>query len=112
MHGGWGSTWAGNTAPLPPPKSAGREHAHRAQCAAVLGYASAYARRGEYSNGDFHRQAEEISGECERRGLSLLDVVREREPEHQRALERPGLGYALRRIAEGKASGLVVSELS
>jgi DNA invertase Pin-like site-specific DNA recombinase len=77
----------------------------------VLGYASAYARRGEYSNRDFERQAEEISGECARRGLSLLGIVREREPEHQRALERPGLGYALRRIAAGEASGLVVSEL-
>jgi DNA invertase Pin-like site-specific DNA recombinase len=78
----------------------------------VLGYASAYAPPGEYCDGDFQRQAEEISGECERRGLALLGIVREREPEHLRALERPGLGYALRRIAAGEASGLVVSELA
>jgi DNA invertase Pin-like site-specific DNA recombinase len=60
------------------------------------------------------RQVEEIASECERRGLRLLEVVRERERErlHTRPLERPGLGYALGQLAAGRASGLVVSELS
>jgi DNA invertase Pin-like site-specific DNA recombinase len=58
------------------------------------------------------RQVEDIASECERRGLRLLEVVRERNRQHQNPLERPGLGYALRRIATGTAGGIVVSDLS
>jgi DNA invertase Pin-like site-specific DNA recombinase len=76
-----------------------------------LGYASVYTERGERADGELQRQVEEIARECERRGLRLLEVVRERERQHPGPLERPGLGYALGRIAAGTASGLVVSEL-
>jgi DNA invertase Pin-like site-specific DNA recombinase len=60
---------------------------------------------------EFRRQEAAIASECERRGLILLRVVHERDT-RRRPLERPGLGYALERIAAGEADGLVVSELS
>jgi len=65
------------------------------------------------SNGDDLRgQAELIASECDRRGLDLLEVVRDREVSCGKEFERPGLEYALRRVSEGEARGLVVSELS
>ena len=65
------------------------------------------------ANDELRREVEEIAAECERRGLRLLEVVRERELRHRRRpLERPGLAYALEQIAAGNASGLVVSDLS
>jgi DNA invertase Pin-like site-specific DNA recombinase len=79
--------------------------------AAVVGYALADAKQPDRAIPELRRQQEEIASVCERRGLRLLEVVREREWTHQRALERPGLGYALERIAAGQANGLVVSEL-
>jgi DNA invertase Pin-like site-specific DNA recombinase len=42
----------------------------------------------------------------------LLEVVHEREPTNGKALSRPGLTYALERIAKEEAGVLVVSELS
>jgi DNA invertase Pin-like site-specific DNA recombinase len=86
--------------------------ARRSIGARVLGYASWPAEQGERFNADLERQAKDIACECERRGLSLVGFVREREPQHQRALERPALGFALGRIAAGQASGLVVTDLS
>jgi hypothetical protein len=80
--------------------------------AVVLGYASTDAEQRERGSAELRRQVEEITSECARRGLRLLDVVRERDRRHQRSLERPGLGYALGRIAAGEASGLVVSDVS
>ena len=79
---------------------------------AVLGYASVGSYRNRGSNEDLQRQTIEIASECERRGLRLLEVVRERDPSDRREVDRPGLEYALGRIAAGKARGLVVSELS
>jgi DNA invertase Pin-like site-specific DNA recombinase len=79
---------------------------------AMVGYASADADQRARANDELRRQVEEIASECERRGLCLLEVVRERDREHRRPLERPGLGYALEQIAAGNASGLVVSDLS
>jgi DNA invertase Pin-like site-specific DNA recombinase len=78
----------------------------------VLGYATVDAQRGERPNGDFQKQTETIASECERRGLALLELVRERKPHHGHALDRPGLGYALQRISAGEAKGLVVAELA
>jgi DNA invertase Pin-like site-specific DNA recombinase len=88
------------------------DRAQKDQRDTVLGYASVDADHGERSMDDLRRQLDDIANECERRGLRLLEVVRERERPRQRPLERPGLGYALGRIAAGEASGLVVSELS
>lgn len=80
--------------------------------ATVLGYACVDAPPGEQFNDEFMAQAEKITSECERRGLVLLELVREREPEHLSGLSRPGLGYALDRISAGEAHGLVVAALS
>ena len=88
----------------------------RAQGAAsgppVLGYASIPREAaGEYRT-ELRTQLQAIVTECRRRGLVLVDVVREHEPERAKSLQRPGLGYALRRIANGEACGLVVADLS
>ena len=56
-------------------------------------------------------QATQIERLCRSRGWQLLHVVRDVENGHPKGLERPGLQYALERIAEGQASCLVVSEL-
>jgi DNA invertase Pin-like site-specific DNA recombinase len=50
-----------------------------------------------------------IEAACERAGLELSEVVTDRES--GRGLVRPGLTYALKQIAEGQASGLIVSDL-
>jgi DNA invertase Pin-like site-specific DNA recombinase len=77
----------------------------------VLGYASARAECGEYLQEDIRIQRTTIAAECRRRGVALLRVVHERDTRHRGPLERPGLGYALERIAAGEAGGLVISEL-
>jgi len=50
-----------------------------------------------------------IGEACDQAGWQLVDVVTDRET--GRGLERPGLTYALRQIADGRARGLVVSDL-
>jgi DNA invertase Pin-like site-specific DNA recombinase len=107
-----------------PPRRAGRTDGQRwaAERAApvpdgpadtpMLGYAIVSAPEGSVDRGELGEQAEEIAGECRRRGLELLELVREREPRNGKGLERPGLGHALERISAGEARGLVVSELS
>jgi DNA invertase Pin-like site-specific DNA recombinase len=78
----------------------------------MLGYAIFAAPPGGVDRAALAEQAEVITGECARRGLELLELVREREPRNGKGLERPGLGYAFARISAGEARGLVVSELS
>ena len=78
----------------------------------VYGYASVSERQGLIINRELREQAEAIAAECERLGLELLQVVSEREPPKGRGLTRPGLEYALRRILEGEAHGLIVCDLS
>jgi DNA invertase Pin-like site-specific DNA recombinase len=56
-------------------------------------------------------QADAIQRLCEQRGWELLRVVRDVENARTKGLERPGLLYALERIADGEASCLVVSHL-
>ncbi|HEY7619092.1 MAG TPA: recombinase family protein [Solirubrobacteraceae bacterium] len=51
----------------------------------------------------------ELEAACEHAGWELSEVVTDRET--GRGLERPGLGYALKQIADGHARGLVVTEL-
>jgi DNA invertase Pin-like site-specific DNA recombinase len=53
--------------------------------------------------------AEAIEAMCERSGWELLEIVHDREAGV--TLERPALGYALKRIADRQAAGLVVSDL-
>ena len=50
-----------------------------------------------------------IEAMCERCGWQLLETVRDRDA--GATLERPALGYALERIANRQAAGLVVSDL-
>ncbi len=77
----------------------------------VLGYATVQDEHGERAQAELRHQAVEITSECQRRGLCLITVVRERERQH-RPLERPGLVYALEKVAAGEAGGIVVAELS
>jgi DNA invertase Pin-like site-specific DNA recombinase len=72
----------------------------------VIGYVTvaSEARRNE-GDGSVH----EIEAACERSEWELAEVVTDREA--GRGLERPGLGYALQQIAQGKARGLVVTDL-
>ncbi len=79
---------------------------------AVVGYASVSVSAGTVKRRELKRQAELIARECERRGLVLLEVVGERDPDNGRGLERPGLSYALQRISAREAQGLVVAELA
>jgi DNA invertase Pin-like site-specific DNA recombinase len=78
----------------------------------VLGYASVPGAASGPQLEELRDQLQAIMAECRRRGLVLVDVVREREPEDRSGLQRPGFGQALRRIEQGEASGLVVAELS
>ena len=78
----------------------------------MLGYAVIPASEAGDARVELGRQADVIAGECRRRGLGLLELVRDREPRNGKGLDRPGLGYALNRIAAGEARGLVVSELA
>jgi DNA invertase Pin-like site-specific DNA recombinase/peptidoglycan hydrolase-like protein with peptidoglycan-binding domain len=61
-------------------------------------------------NGDkLHSQARAIDEACEQAGWHLLAIVRD--AEGGRTFDRPGLRYALERIADGEAAGLIVSDL-
>jgi DNA invertase Pin-like site-specific DNA recombinase len=82
-----------------------------ASSATVIGYASC-ALPGSAAAGELKEQAEVITRECRRRGLELLEVVGEHIPRSGKAAGRPGLEYAMDRLASGAASGLVVVELS
>jgi DNA invertase Pin-like site-specific DNA recombinase len=74
-----------------------------------LGYASAPA-EGDV-NGSVRRQQREIEAVCERKGLVLLRLVRDIQARDGSDLSRPGLSYALERLAAHDASCLVVSSL-
>jgi DNA invertase Pin-like site-specific DNA recombinase len=111
---GGGSSAALGAAAAPAGKAAERlasRGRYQPQAVPVLGYASMDPQPGG-PRSDFRGQAEKIASECERRGLSLLDVVRERVPQRERALTRPGLAYALQQLSSGQAKGLVVADLS
>jgi DNA invertase Pin-like site-specific DNA recombinase len=77
----------------------------------MFGYASWDGRSGTHAS-DFRAQSARIAAACDRFGVTLVDIVREREPQRGRALERPGLGYALESLSMGEAEGLVVADLS
>jgi DNA invertase Pin-like site-specific DNA recombinase len=76
----------------------------------VVGYATVTADE-KRALVDLHQQSETIELTCAREGLSLVEIVHEREPRGGHVLKRPGLGYALARIAADEAEGLVVAEL-
>jgi DNA invertase Pin-like site-specific DNA recombinase len=72
----------------------------------VIGYVTVSADAGR---ADADEPAHVIEQSCERNEWELIEVVTDRE--NGGSLDRPGLSYALERIAEGKAEGLVVSDL-
>jgi DNA invertase Pin-like site-specific DNA recombinase len=69
----------------------------------LIGYVTVAADRG------VGESAIAIEAASERSGWKVLEIVRERD--EGPALDRPGLRYALERITDGQARGLVVSEL-
>jgi peptidoglycan hydrolase-like protein with peptidoglycan-binding domain/DNA invertase Pin-like site-specific DNA recombinase len=89
----------GNPAdPTAAPPEAGRE--------AVIGYVTMAA--GTTSQ-EHDRAASAIAEACERSGRELIEIICD--SPGGRSLERPGLVYALDRIADGQARGLIVSDL-
>jgi DNA invertase Pin-like site-specific DNA recombinase len=72
----------------------------------VIGYVTLPPEPGA---SDDEGSSEAIRTMCERCGWELLQIVRDREVGP--TLDRPGLGYALERIARREADGLVVSDL-
>jgi peptidoglycan hydrolase-like protein with peptidoglycan-binding domain/DNA invertase Pin-like site-specific DNA recombinase len=101
--------------PVEPPPAANPVAApdrSAAKAVPVIGYASIHAAAGvRLNSGQLREQAERIAAECGRRELSLIELVREREPQPGGGVERPGLAYAIERISAGDAQGLVVAEL-
>jgi DNA invertase Pin-like site-specific DNA recombinase len=77
----------------------------------VLGYACLRSDGDGAAQLEVQSQLIAIEKYCERRGWELLKVVRDVEAPTGKSLARPGLGYALDRIAEGQASCLMVSKL-
>jgi DNA invertase Pin-like site-specific DNA recombinase/peptidoglycan hydrolase-like protein with peptidoglycan-binding domain len=76
----------------------------------AVGYAT--APEAEHPGGPLVReQAAAIEALCERNGWRLLELVRDVEESRGKGLDRPGLTYALERVARGEASCLVVSQL-
>jgi DNA invertase Pin-like site-specific DNA recombinase len=72
----------------------------------VIGYVTVPADPGAHETS---ASSDAIRAACVRAGWKLTEVVRDRE--NGRILERPGLRYALERIASDKANALVISEL-
>jgi DNA invertase Pin-like site-specific DNA recombinase len=73
---------------------------------AVIGYVAAWPPPPDGKD----EAAAAIAAAVERRNLRLLEIVRERDTGVP-SLERPGVAYALARIAAGEARALVISDL-
>ena len=73
----------------------------------VIGYVTTST--DAWSDAD-EESAAAIEATCERSAWDLVEIVCDRE--NGRTLDRPGLTYALERIVEGRARGLVVSDLN
>ena len=72
----------------------------------VIGYVTVSA---DPDSREAFRSSAAIEATCKRADWNLVEIVADRE--NGRILERPGLGYALERIAAGHACALVVSDL-
>jgi DNA invertase Pin-like site-specific DNA recombinase len=79
--------------------------------AVALGYASA-ADASETAAEELAAQRASIEARCAAAGVTLAEIVGDREPKDGKAMERPGLSHALHRIAAGEASCLVVDGLA
>jgi DNA invertase Pin-like site-specific DNA recombinase len=78
--------------------------------ARALGYASVSAANGQ-NNAELTLQTGVINEACQRRGLTLVNVVRDVGSHAGSDLRRPGLMYALERLAARDASCLVVTSI-
>jgi peptidoglycan hydrolase-like protein with peptidoglycan-binding domain/DNA invertase Pin-like site-specific DNA recombinase len=77
----------------------------------MLGYVSV-EQNGYAEAGGMREQAQSIDTLCRQRGWHLREVVRDVEAAGDGSLKRPGLTYAVDRLAKGEAAGIVVAELS
>jgi DNA invertase Pin-like site-specific DNA recombinase len=78
--------------------------------ARAIGYASVSA-ADDLNNAELKVQVRLIQETCQRRGLTLVKVVRDVAANPSSDLRRPGLTYALDRLAARDASCLVVSSI-
>jgi peptidoglycan hydrolase-like protein with peptidoglycan-binding domain/DNA invertase Pin-like site-specific DNA recombinase len=99
------------TKPAPQPEQKALSAAPPADGVKALGYVSVQ-RNGSSDAIAMREQATAIDSVCEERGWRLVEVVHDVEEAGGATLKRPGLAYALGRMAKGDASCLVVSELS
>jgi DNA invertase Pin-like site-specific DNA recombinase len=76
----------------------------------AVGYASVSA-ADDLNNAELKVQVRLIQEACQRRGLTLVKIVRDVESHASSDLRRPGLTYALDRLASRDASCLVVSSI-
>jgi DNA invertase Pin-like site-specific DNA recombinase len=76
----------------------------------ALGYATTAGDEGR-ADAEANEQTLAIASACERLGLELIDVIRDREPDADGPDARPGLRGILERIETGEASCLIVSGL-
>jgi DNA invertase Pin-like site-specific DNA recombinase len=76
----------------------------------AVGYASVSA-ADDLNNAELKVQVRLIQEACQQRGLTLVKIVRDVESHASSDLRRPGLTYALDRLAARDASCLVVSSL-
>jgi DNA invertase Pin-like site-specific DNA recombinase len=95
--------------PAPPPPAA-PEPAAEPTAVKALGYATVPA-DAEESARELDEQKVAIERYCERHGIGVVEVVREREPKDGKALDRAGLSFLIERIAAGDASCVVVTGL-
>jgi peptidoglycan hydrolase-like protein with peptidoglycan-binding domain len=79
--------------------------------AAALGYVSVRA-PGALDGREVRDQIAAIDAACRQRGLRLTDVIRDLEQVNDSGPGRPGIAHALRRLAAGEESCLVVAELA
>lgn len=77
---------------------------------AVLGYARVSTEEQADSGLGLAAQEAAIRKECDRRGWTLLGIVRD-EGVSAKSLERPGLRVALERVVAGDAAGIVSAKL-
>jgi peptidoglycan hydrolase-like protein with peptidoglycan-binding domain/DNA invertase Pin-like site-specific DNA recombinase len=98
------------TRPASPESEQARAEEEVAEAVRVLGYASV-PQADQHVNACLSQQACEIEALCAERGWRLVEVVRDVEGGNSKGLERPGVQYALDRIALREASCLVLSHL-
>ena len=93
----------------PPAPAKAKKAVPTGKAVRAVGYASV---NGDgKSTAELDAQKRAIDRCAERLNLELVEVVREREPEKGKALDRAGLSYLIERIAAGDASCLVVTGL-